>query len=200
MRACGYFHAMAGDSRPPSPLLPPNLISDCRAGDEKLESHCLFFLPFFLFPDISRYSQHIRSPEGSTLSICGDSQLEKLSLDEGRSSLSATSRDDSSELSFYRRFVEGHAELATRTALSCVLVSRPGLANNTVFPGVTRTAGERCVADGKPKGPTYRPYTIEEYRSLSVPRPDRSLGPDKDELQTKVRACVRGISLHVRIT
>ncbi|XP_032681719.1 uncharacterized protein LOC116849053 isoform X2 [Odontomachus brunneus] len=135
--------------------------------------------------DISRYSQHIRSPEGSTLSICGDSQLEELSLDEDRSSLPATSRDDSSELSFYRRFIEGHAEFATRTALSCVLASDPRLANNTVFPGVSRAAGERCIADGKPKGPTYRPYTIEEYRSLSVSRPDRSLGPNKDEVQMK---------------
>ncbi|XP_018401057.1 PREDICTED: uncharacterized protein LOC108778380 [Cyphomyrmex costatus] len=41
------------------------------------------------------------------------------------------------------------------------------------------------MSDSKLKKPTYRPYTIEEYRSLSVPRPDRSLGPDKDEMQAK---------------
>ncbi|XP_067214720.1 uncharacterized protein [Linepithema humile] len=123
---------------------------------------------------------HIRSPEGSTLSICGDSQLEELSLGEGRPSLPGTSRDDSSELSFYRRFVKDQAGV-TRTTRSCE-TSRRGTPSNTVFSGVKC---ERSVSDSKLKKPKYRPYTIEEYRSLSVSRPDRSLGPDKDEVQAK---------------
>lgn len=138
-------------------------------------------LLFFLFSDVPRYPR-IQSPEGSTLSICGDSQLEELSLDEGRSSLPGTSRDDSSELSFYRRFVEGHAVQVTRTRQSCEILRREILPD-TVSPRAQR---ERNVSDSKLKKPTYRPYTIEEYRSLSVPRPDRSLGPDRDEVQTKV--------------
>lgn len=133
---------------------------------------------FFLFLDILK-CPHIRSPEGSTLSICGDSQLEELSLDEGRSFLPGTSRDDSSELSFYRRFVEDHAACISR---SCEMSRRETPSN--VFSGVKC---ERSVSDSKLKKPKYRPYTIEEYRSLSVSRPDRSLGPDKDEIQAKVR-------------
>ncbi|EFN81459.1 hypothetical protein EAI_16629 [Harpegnathos saltator] len=156
-----------------------NVLASCSRRPARTSSYSELYRRRF---DIPRYSRHIRSPEGSTLSICGDSQLEELSLDEGRSSLPATSRDDSSELSFYRRFVEGHTELATRTALSRVMLSRRGPPdNNNVLPGVAGKTG----ADRKPNGPTYRPYTIEEYRSLSVPRPDRSLGPDKDEVQTK---------------
>lgn len=140
---------------------------------------------FFLFSDISRYPR-IQSPEGSTLSICGDSQLEEISLDEGRPSLPATSRDDSSELSFYRRFVEGHATHVTCTRRSCKILGRRISSNTTVSLEAQR---ERSVSDSKLKKPTYRPYTIEEYRSLSMPRPDRSLGPDKDEVQIKVRFC-----------
>ncbi|XP_036143897.1 uncharacterized protein LOC118645951 [Monomorium pharaonis] len=123
--------------------------------------------------NVPRYMR-IQSPEGSTLSICGDSQLEELSLDEGRSSLPGTSRDDNSELSFYRRFVEDHAARVTCTGRSCEILSR-GIPSNT----------ERSVSDSKLKKPTYRPYTIEEYRSLSMPRPDRSLGPDKDGVLAK---------------
>lgn len=122
-------------------------------------------------------------------------------MGEGRSSLPTTSRDDSSELSFYRRFVEGRAELATCTAFfPCAVASRQEPPNDSVVPGAARAVDERNGAKGKPKGPTYRPYTIEEYRSLSVPRPDRSLGPDKDEVQTKVRARLREISRNVMIT
>lgn len=137
-----------------------------------------------MLSDIPRYPR-IHSPEGSTLSICGDSQLEELSLDEGRSSLPGTSRDDSSELSFYRRFIEGHATHMTRTRRSCEILRR-GIFPNTVSP-----QREHSVSDSKLKKPTYRPYTIEEYRSLSVPRPDRSLGPDKDEVQIKVRFVIK---------
>lgn len=136
---------------------------------------------FFLFSDNPKYPP-IQSPEGSTLSICGDSQLEELSLDEGRSSLPGTSRDDSSELNFYRRFVEDHAARVTSIGRSCEIL-RKGISPNADSPGAQR---ERSVSDSKLKKPMYRPYTIEEYRSLSVPRPDRSLGPDKDEVQIKV--------------
>ncbi|XP_029669403.1 uncharacterized protein LOC115239172 [Formica exsecta] len=122
----------------------------------------------------------IRSPEDSTLSICGDSQPRELSLDEGCSSLPGTSRDDSSELSFYRRFIEGHVTRTTHVTQSCEIPHR-GILSNIFFPG------EQCEHNNsdKLKKPVYRPYTIEEYRSLSMPRPDRSLGPDKDEVQIK---------------
>ncbi|EZA56201.1 hypothetical protein X777_03533 [Ooceraea biroi] len=120
----------------------------------------------------------IRSPEGSTLSICGDSQLEDLSLDEGHTSLPATSRDDSSEFSFYRRFLEAHIDHAEILVRSCEL--RSSCETVAKFPD--------SVSDSKLKRSGYRPYTIEEYRSLSVSRPDRSLGPDKDEMLTK--ACL----------
>lgn len=127
----------------------------------------------------------IRSPEDSTLSICGDSQLRELSLDEGRSSLPGTSRDDSnsSELSFYRRFVEGHVTRTTHATRPCE-VSHRGILSNIFF------SGEQCERSGSDKlrKSTYRPYTIEEYKSLSMPTLDRSLGPDKDEVQAKVRA------------
>ncbi|XP_077256426.1 uncharacterized protein LOC143894164 [Temnothorax americanus] len=148
-----------------------------RGGPSRTTSYSELYRRRFNIP---RYPR-IQSPEGSTLSICGDSQLEELSLDEGRSSLPGTSRDDSSELSFYRRFVEGHAVHATRTRRSCEILRR-GIPSDTVSPGAQR---ERSVSDSKLRKPTYRPYTIEEYRSLSVPRPDRSLGPDKDEVQIK---------------
>lgn len=107
-------------------------------------------------------------------------------MDEGCSSLPGTSRDDS-ELSFYRRFVEDHAVRVTRecTRRSCEIL-RHGITSNTVS---LEEQCERSVSDSKLKKPTYRPYTIEEYRSLSVPRPDRSLGPDKDEVQAKVCFC-----------
>ncbi|XP_071568225.1 uncharacterized protein [Temnothorax nylanderi] len=150
-----------------------------RGGPSRTTSYSELYRRRFNIP---RYPR-IQSPEGSTLSICGDSQLEELSLDEGRSSLPGTSRDDSSELSFYRRFVEGHAVHATRTRRSCEILRR-GIPSDTVSPSAQR---ERSVSDSKLRKPTYRPYTIEEYRSLSVPRPDRSLGPDKDEVQIKVR-------------
>jgi len=142
----------------------------------------LFF--FLIFLDVPR-SSRIQSPEGSTLSICGDSQLEELSLDESCSSLPGTSRDDGSELSFYRRFVEDHAVCVTHTRRSREIL-RQGITSNTVS---LEEQCERSVSDSKLKKPTYRPYTIEEYRSLSVPRPDRSLGPDKDEVQAKVCFC-----------
>lgn len=140
----------------------------------------LKFTVFFLFSGIQRRPR-IRSPEDSTLSICGDSQPRELSLDEGRSSLPGTSRDDSSELSFYRRFIEGHVTRTTHSTRSCEMPYR-GILSNSFLPG------EQCEHSGldKSKKPGYRPYTIEEYRSLSVPRPDRSLGPDKDEIQAKV--------------
>ncbi|XP_011863885.1 PREDICTED: uncharacterized protein LOC105559869 isoform X2 [Vollenhovia emeryi] len=146
----------------------------------------LLFLAYKTFSlDVPWYPR-IQSPKGSALSICGDSRLDELSPDEGRSSLPGTPRDDSSELSFYRRFVEGHATHVTRTGRSCELLRR-GTLPNTVSP---RPQRERSVSDSKLKGPTYRPYTIEEYRSLSVPRPDRSLGPDKDEVQIKSRRAI----------
>jgi len=101
-------------------------------------------------------------------------------LDESRSFLPDASRDDTSELSFYRRLVEDHVAVTTR---SCE-ISRRGTSSNVVS---SDAKCERSVSDSKLKKPKYRPYTIEEYRSLSVPRLDRSLGPDKDEVQAKVR-------------
>ncbi|XP_070510445.1 uncharacterized protein, partial [Cardiocondyla obscurior] len=148
-----------------------------RKGPAKTTSYSELYRRRFNMP---RYPR-IQSPEGSTLSVCGDSRLEELSLDEGRSSLPGTSRDDTSELSFYRRFVEGHAAHVTCTKRSCEIFRRGTLSNT-----VSRKAQcERSVSESKLKKPTYRPYTIEEYRSLIVPIPDRSLDPDTAEVQTK---------------
>ncbi|RLU26728.1 hypothetical protein DMN91_000525 [Ooceraea biroi] len=133
-----------------------------------------------LSPGTTSAYPRIRSPEGSTLSICGDSQLEDLSLDEGHTSLPATSRDDSSEFSFYRRFLEAHIDHAEILVRSCEL--RSSCETVAKFPD--------SVSDSKLKRSGYRPYTIEEYRSLSVSRPDRSLGPDKDEMLTKSRRAI----------
>jgi hypothetical protein len=116
----------------------------------------------------------IRSPEGSTLSICGDSQLEDLSLDDSHASLPVTSRDDNSEFSFYRRFIEARVHHGAASVRSCELGSP------------CRSVGMQSL-ENKLKGSAYRPYTIEEYRNLSVAKPDRSLGPDKDEVLIKVR-------------
>ncbi|XP_072754613.1 LOW QUALITY PROTEIN: uncharacterized protein, partial [Anoplolepis gracilipes] len=124
----------------------------------------------------------IQSPEDSTLSICGDSQPRELILDEGHSSLPGTSRDDSGELSFYRRFIEGHVTVCTTHAMRSCEISQREIFSNIFFSG---EQCERSCSDDKLKKPAYRPYTIEEYRNLSMPRPDRSLGPDKNEVQIK---------------
>ncbi|XP_053976516.1 uncharacterized protein LOC128875167 [Hylaeus volcanicus] len=119
---------------------------------------------------------NVRSPEGSTLSIFGDSQQEQLTDDDTRSP--GTPRDDRSELSFYRRIIEGGT-----TAGSSETVHQhvpEGTNNSGCLDRVRRNA-----SDDKSKSSGYRPYTIEDYRSLPIPKLDRSLGPDKVEMQAK---------------
>ncbi|XP_026666912.1 uncharacterized protein LOC108621936 [Ceratina calcarata] len=122
----------------------------------------------------SELQYNARSPKGSTLSVCGDSEREQLSDDDARTL--ATPRDDQSELSFYRRIIEGTVDpLASLTET----VRRQGLRD-------LDTSSSRAKQDDKSKKSLgYRPYTIEEYKTLSIPKLDRSLGPDTVEMQAK---------------
>ncbi|KZC09265.1 hypothetical protein WN55_11005 [Dufourea novaeangliae] len=127
--------------------------------------------------------RNIRSPEGSTLSVFGDSQQEQLTDED--TCLPGTPRDDRSELSFYRRVIEGSADpTATITARSPVPLHQH-VSEDT---NVARTLGrvkQDPTADDKSRILGYRPYTIEEYKTLPIPKLDRSLGPDKVEMQAK---------------
>ncbi|XP_076627984.1 uncharacterized protein LOC143345087 [Colletes latitarsis] len=122
----------------------------------------------------ARYN--VQSPEGSTLSVYGDSQQEQLTDDD--TCLPATPRDDRSELSFYRGLIEG----STSTAGSSETVHRDALEDTKRFRGCLE---RNAIADDKSKSPGYRPYTIDEYKTLPIPKLDRSLGPDKVEMQAK---------------
>lgn len=122
----------------------------------------------------------VRSPEGSASSVCGDSQRDQLADDD--TCLPATPRDDRSELSFYRRLIEGSGEPAATTARSAGIVHQHASEDTS---GHSRL--DRAKRDGdKSRSPGYRAYTIEEYRTLPIPKLDRSLGPDKVEMQAKV--------------
>ncbi|KAK1128533.1 hypothetical protein K0M31_002991 [Melipona bicolor] len=124
-----------------------------------------------------------RSPEGSTLSVCGDSEREELSDDDTRSL--ATPRDDQSELSFYRRIIDGSTDPLASANRSAKTVRRPTFQDtNTIFSG-SNTAKCSTSDDKSKKSLSYRPYTIEEYKTLPIPKLDRSLGPDKIEMQAK---------------
>ncbi|XP_043256101.1 uncharacterized protein LOC122399468 [Colletes gigas] len=121
-------------------------------------------------------ARYNRSPEGSTLSVYGDSQQEQLTDDD--TCLPATPRDDRSELSFYRGLIEG----STSAAGSSETVHRDALEDTKRFRGRLE---RNAMADDKSKSPGYRPYTIDEYKTLPIPKLDRSLGPDKVEMQAK---------------
>ncbi|XP_046823510.1 uncharacterized protein LOC124426171 [Vespa crabro] len=140
---------------------------------------------------LPRYRHTIRSPEGLSLSIYGDS--EELDMEEGgggRISFSDFSRDDQSELSFYRRLIERSATRLPRTTRSCetvrsLRISTDSAKSSDNFPRI-RTSFKSSASESRlAKKSTYKPYTIEDYRSLSVPKPDRSLGPDKEEILAK---------------
>ncbi|CAD1480623.1 unnamed protein product, partial [Heterotrigona itama] len=125
-----------------------------------------------------------RSPEGSTLSVCGDSEREELSDDDTRSL--ATPRDDQSELSFYRRIIEGSTDPLASANRSAKTVRRSTFQDtNTIFSS-TNTVKYSTPDDKSKKSLGYRPYTIEEYKTLPIPKLDRSLGPDKIEMQAKI--------------
>ncbi|XP_060824213.1 uncharacterized protein LOC132911525 isoform X1 [Bombus pascuorum] len=124
----------------------------------------------------------VRSPEGSTLSVCGDSEREELSDDDTRSL--ATPRDDQSELSFYRRIIEGSTDPAALANRSTKTVRGSAFQDtNSIF--CSSKMAKHNTSDDKSKSLGYRPYTIEEYKTLSIPKLDRSLGPDKVEMQAK---------------
>ncbi|XP_043520743.1 uncharacterized protein LOC122534300, partial [Frieseomelitta varia] len=124
-----------------------------------------------------------RSPEGSTLSVCGDSEREELTDDDTRSL--ATPRDDQSELSFYRRIIEGSTDPLASANRSAKTVRRPTFQDtNTIFSS-SNTAKYSAPDDKSKKSLGYKPYTIEEYKTLPIPKLDRSLGPDKIEMQAK---------------
>ncbi|XP_076380691.1 uncharacterized protein LOC117224691 [Megalopta genalis] len=122
-----------------------------------------------------------RSPEGSTLSVFGDSQQEQLTDED--TCLPSTSRDDRSELSFYRRLIEGFSDCTVATARSS------GTLHQHVSEDTNRCRSQATSkADpisNKSKSLGYKPYTIEEYQTLPIPNLDRSLGPDKVEMQAK---------------
>ncbi|KAF3423143.1 hypothetical protein E2986_11091 [Frieseomelitta varia] len=125
-----------------------------------------------------------RSPEGSTLSVCGDSEREELTDDDTRSL--ATPRDDQSELSFYRRIIEGSTDPLASANRSAKTVRRPTFQDtNTIFSS-SNTAKYSAPDDKSKKSLGYKPYTIEEYKTLPIPKLDRSLGPDKIEMQAKL--------------
>ncbi|XP_076664261.1 uncharacterized protein LOC143366792 [Andrena cerasifolii] len=122
---------------------------------------------------------NVRSPEGSASSVCGDSQRDQLADDD--TCLPATPRDDRSELSFYRRLIEGSGDPAATTARSAGIVHQHVSEDTSDHPRL-----DRAKRDGdKSRSPGYRAYTIEEYRTLPIPKLDRSLGPDKVEMQAK---------------
>ncbi|XP_068987596.1 uncharacterized protein [Bombus flavifrons] len=124
----------------------------------------------------------VRSPEGSTLSVCGDSEREELSDDDTRSLV--TPRDDQSELSFYRRIIEGSTDPTALANRSTKTVRGSAFQDtNTIF--CSSKMAKHNTSDDKSKSLGYRPYTIEEYKTLSIPKLDRSLGPDKVEMQAK---------------
>lgn len=140
---------------------------------------CIF--RFSLFADGPQYK--VRSPEGSTLSVCGDSEREELSDDDTRSLV--TPRDDQSELSFYRRIIEGSTDPTALANRSTKTVRGSAFQDtNTIF--CSSKMAKHNTSDDKSKSLGYRPYTIEEYKTLSIPKLDRSLGPDKVEMQAKV--------------
>lgn len=117
------------------------------------------------------------------MSVCGDSEREELSDDDTRSL--ATPRDDQSELSFYRRIIEGSTDPLASANRSAKTVRRPTFQDtNTIFSS-SNTAKHSTPDDKSKKSLSYRPYTIEEYKTLPIPKLDRSLGPDKIEMQAK---------------
>lgn len=136
--------------------------------------------PLFLVAAGVEPSYSTRSPEGSTLSVCGDSEREQLTDDD--TCLVATPRDDRSELSFYRRLIEGSADPTVTTTRSSETVHQHVSEDTNGQPRLDRVKrnGDKSNSLG------YRPYTIEEYRTLPIPKLDRSLGPDKVEMQVKV--------------
>lgn len=138
-------------------------------------------LPFLLPAGGPQYNA--RSPEGSTLSVCGDSEQGQLIDDDIHSF--ATPRDDQSELSFYRRIIEGSVEpLASAARTNDVVLPRTLQDTNTTSTCSIRVRHDK--SDDKSKSLNYKPYTIEEYKTLPIPKLDRSLGPDKVEMQAKV--------------
>ncbi|XP_043503402.1 uncharacterized protein LOC122524947 [Polistes fuscatus] len=151
---------------------------------------------FFSISGLPRYKRVIRSPEGSNLSIYADSLREKLvvgGMEEeggGRISFSGSSRDDQSELSFYQRLIERSATRLPQTIRSCetlrpLCVSMDSPKSSDNFTRI-RTPFKSTLSESRlVKKPTYKPYTIEDYRSLPIPKPDRSLGPDKEEILAK---------------
>ncbi|XP_033216872.1 uncharacterized protein LOC117172772 isoform X2 [Belonocnema kinseyi] len=133
--------------------------------------------------------QCIFSPEGSTLSICGDSLHERHLTDVDSRGSSSTSGDDQSELSFYRRLMEQNLQ-EPRTGRSCETLDCANLQNQPVEIGFYRDKPvSSSISDSKLRSSrrsiSYQPYTIEDYKTLSVPRADRSLGPDQVEVEKK---------------
>ncbi|XP_076388350.1 uncharacterized protein LOC100883742 isoform X2 [Megachile rotundata] len=124
-----------------------------------------------------------RSPKGSTLSVWGDSHQEQLTDDETRSF--ATPRDDQSELSFYRRLIEGSNDPLAPTIRSSETVHQRELQDTNILSFSLDERVKQLSGDKSKKSVGYRPYTIEEYKTLSIPKLDRSLGPDKVEMQAK---------------
>ncbi|XP_031770857.1 uncharacterized protein LOC116413903 [Apis florea] len=140
---------------------------------------CIF--SFSLFAGGPQYN--VRSPEGSTLSVCGDSEREELSDNDIRTL--CTPRDDQSELSFYRRIIEGSINPLASENRSSKIVDQSTFQDTSYISPDSNTVKQNTADDKSKKNLGYKPYTIEEYRTLSIPKLDRSLGPDKVEMQAK---------------
>lgn len=118
------------------------------------------------------------------MSVCGDSEREELSDNDIRTL--CTPRDDQSELSFYRRIIEGSINPLASENRSSKIVDQSTFQDTSYISPDSNTVKQNTADDKSKKNLGYKPYTIEEYRTLSIPKLDRSLGPDKVEMQAKV--------------
>lgn len=146
----------------------------------KLLEGCLF--DFEQFPGVP-VTPGIYSPEGSALSIFGDSCRDQISYVESLRPSESTPRDDQSELSFYRRLINH-----PRTNRSWDVNER------YIASGNLKSVSDYGITMNEEHEASYRPYSIRDYECLTVSRADRSLGPDPVEIREKVRAnfCLQG--------
>ncbi|XP_015605743.1 uncharacterized protein LOC107272773 isoform X2 [Cephus cinctus] len=134
------------------------------------------------------------SSESSSLSICGDNSVERLMDVKSRAS-SGFPGDDQSELSLYKRLMN-QTSRTLETSRSCESFQDDGddhLRNGDGSASL-RNIDVRSTPENKlnqPKFPGYRRYSLKDLKTLSVPRRDRSLGPDPVEVRKKRERLVR---------
>ncbi|XP_046430852.1 uncharacterized protein LOC124184795 [Neodiprion fabricii] len=125
----------------------------------------------------------IRSPEGSMLSVFGDTCQDSVSNVDSRPP-SGTPRDDQSELSFYRRLIRHQP----RTTRSYDPEQRITATNDWL-----KSVSDYGLSLSEHRRRSYRPYSVTDLKSLTVPRADRSLGPDTAETRAKLETLTRRI-------